>query len=363
MKRYFPLLLGVIFFGCQPKVTDNSHITIDVDKAISVSLDDKSAYLGDPIHLDYLDEKGLIANIDAFYSFDDCFLMLSNKRLIKFDKLTGKFIGNISGAGRGPGEYSGPIKVWKIDDEISIFDFNTSRVVIFDINNNFIKDNKINGGWGSNIFQDLFPFGEKGGFVGKMQFFGRPGVDPELAYYDSNYVYVQTIGDFKLTSGIRFSRQPFSRYGSEVLYWRTLNYDIWAIDKDLNFSKKYQLDFGKYNIPEGEYADEYNVIDFLNKRTQSYASILQGVQETKKYLMFSFKVGKGNEGEQYVEIYDKRSGKSNLFTFNGKNVMRVDFLPISENEVYLYAVIEDTNGVICKLNVDKLVAAYKRQNL
>jgi len=132
----------------------------------------------------------------------------------------------------------------------------------------------------------------------------------ELGFFDTDYRFVNTLSPLKIHSGLWLGN-PFTQYGDEVLYWRQLENTIYAIRPDSTFSIKYTVDFGARTVPDRDFVDEYEQIDFINLDPNAYATFLSNVLETDDRVFFTFIY----QSQKHLVVFDKSTKLTHTYHF------------------------------------------------
>lgn len=319
--------------GSKNEVQTAHTIGVEVGGAKEVRLDSSSRYQAMP-----LGEKGdvTLTRVKDIFVIDTGIYIYHGQAISAFDP-KGNYTGNIGRVGRAGNEYVSLWYAWVEEGDIVIYDMNGKKLLTYSPGTKTLESKPVESE-ASVFFQALCPLG-KSGYVAKRGFVDSPGgASPELAFFDKELEFQENIGELTLNSGLWLGR-PFAVFGDEVLYWRQLGNDIFAIDKDRNLSVKYSVDFIKKNVPAGrEFKDDYDKIEFVNADPNAYATFLSYVLETggKVYFTFLF------SGEKHLAVYDKKSGETDLykFTFDGQEKLN-NIVPLEQG---VFVVTDMENG-------------------
>jgi hypothetical protein len=195
----------------------------------------------------------------------------------------------------------------------------------------------------------LIPLGSKG-YIGKQGFTGNVNEDPELGFYTPNYEFVQDIGSLKLNSGLQMG-YPFSIFNNEVLYWRTLDREIYSIDEDLNFDVKYVVDFVGKNVPDFDFKDDYMKIQYINTVPEAYAVCLFDVEETDDYVSFVFLYGKTKN----VAIYSKTTNSTSVCKFSWGHTESLNTIIPHKDKIIVVTDQENGNSIVYLMDIDDII--------
>lgn len=187
------------------------------------------------------------------------------KRLIVFNN-EGIALHQIGSIGNGPGEYSSIADFYvTTSNDIYIFDSVKKKIILYDSNNNYIKDFNINFE-GEHFVQlnnheflfTLAPYNE-GKLKRKM-----------IAITDKNFNITNTMFEFdkNIDPNYQFI-SPLSEYNDKIIYNRGISNDIYIFSSNGTIEKIVTLDFGSLNISP----DKLKNINKLLESDESYSYI------------------------------------------------------------------------------------------
>lgn len=279
-------------------------------------------------------ESNVLGSVKQIFILDSDLYIHHGQLMSRYDR-RGRFLGNISNRGRGPGEYLTLWYAWTEGRSLVLYDLNGKKTLTYDPRSGSISEKQIDGQGGR--FQAAIPCA--GGYVGKLSWRGMPG--GELGLFDEAYNFVRPIGELELTSGLWLGN-PFGRYGEEILYWRQLGDKIYAIGDDIR--EKYLVDFGDRSVPERGFVDDYERIEFINATPDAYAGMIDNVRETDEELMFTFIY----RAKKHLAVYDKKSRRTRVchFILPAGEVLN-SIIPL-DDDVLVVADVPDGNSVIYK---------------
>lgn len=296
--------------GCKDagKKDGSTIIHIDLKKTRMVELHGdyaKQIYLtahGSPVLMDVVKKMMLV---------DGQYIVRSTNNLWAFDAATGVLRTAFSQKGKAQGEYITLWDAWVEGDTVCMFDLGSKKILRYSLAGKLYSVDPVRGEGNGPSFQFLAKAGD-GYYVGKRSYYGKGG-DTELILYDKNYKFVKEFGDFVIESGINLGYPFFVNSSKEILYFRYLQNDIYAIDDEQNVTVKYTVDFGDNNVPfDLHFKDEYERIDFVNKNEEKYATFVSNIYESDKYFCFKFVCMHG----KCLGVYDKSSGEAASFMFD-----------------------------------------------
>jgi hypothetical protein len=300
----FLIATALLVSGCTSKKQShetNQVISVQVNESQNTDIVSTSSKI---IQLEN-ESDNLIGAVKRVFLIDSVFYIYHGQKMSRYD-MYGNFMGDISHSGRGPKEYLTLWYCWEQDQSVFLYDLNGSKILIYNSMTDVLSEKTIEDQ--ERRFQAIIPFGN--GYVGKMGYDGTNKGD-ELGFFDGDYSFINTIGQMKLHSGLWLGN-PFVGFDEkEVLYWRQLENDIYAIRSDSTISIKYTIDFIEKNVPERDFADEYEKIDFINTDPNAYATFLSNVVETEGQLFFTFLF----QAKKHLAIFDKVTRQTKIYHF------------------------------------------------
>lgn len=315
-------------WGCRTSEKRGAEtvIRVDLEKMHKVNL------FGEDMNRICLTDSGrfvLLDDVKKILSVKDQYVIQSKNNVFAFDAQTGARKMSFSNQGRAQGEFIHLWDVWIEAEQLCMYDMNGKKILYYDLNGVFSKSISVSDKASSNPFQVLAMLRDDC-YVGKCVYSGMEA--SELALYDRNFEFVKEIGDLKIESGIYLGYPFFVYTPNEVLYYRYLYNDIYAIDAKQNVTVKYYVDFGEHNVPlDPNLKDEYDRIDFVNKHGNKYATLVSNIYESDQYFCFRFVF----DGKKCLGVYDKSSGKTAAFTFDTLSELPVTDVYVFENKALL----------------------------
>lgn len=288
--------------------------------------------------------QGMLGGVKKIYLCDSTIYIHHQQKMSMFD-YDGSFKGNISSQGRADNEY---LTLWYSfinGADISIYDMNGGKIMQYNTSDNSIKSIKLPER--SRPFQALIPIGDNG-YIGKLGFMGNADVSRELGFYNERFEFVQELGWLTLNSGLWLG-YPFSVFNNEILYWRQLDNEIYSIDSNLNFTTKYTLDFIDKNIPEIDFHDDYEKIDFMNKTPKKYVAGLFDIEETNNFVCFVFIYNKTKN----IAVYSKNNNNVNVYRFSFDNGEVLNTIVPHEEKIIVVTDSEDSSAIYI-IDIDDL---------
>ncbi|QGY46992.1 6-bladed beta-propeller [Maribellus comscasis] len=253
-------------------------------------------------------------DISKIEIFEETLFVSDYNYIFRYD-LNGKFLNRIGKKGRGPGEYAPAFQSFlidKINRNLIIFDMNSKRMIKYDFDGNFVKEEKIN----------FLP--------GKMEWI----TDDNFAVYNMGFTYEKEpwhdfyilTSDAKTIQKKRFKKESGKRYGliiyppvfyrfkGKTRYKNPHENIIYEIDEKGKVSPVYYLDYGKYekyNDADDVEVQVKNNVGTNRSNPDSFEKIgLLGLSETEDYLFIYY----GHQEQRKAGVFDKRENTFyNLF--------------------------------------------------
>ncbi|TVR73040.1 MAG: 6-bladed beta-propeller [Marinilabiliales bacterium] len=325
------ILLGIIFGGCKsrtnymdekfqteknlisstlkdiPMLENEDIITIQIPELFEHSEGFVLDHLLDSIWYVPLETNNLslIEYVEEVILFQDFLFILDKfgKRVLKFDS-NGKFIKQIGSNGRGPGEYTTPHSFQIINEMVLVHDDRTSKIMYYDLNGNFIKDERL----GLRINR-CTSYG-KDKFIcdiaARDNFHRKEISDYKLIFTESDWV-ITGKADYYDAESKKFanSRATVTKFKDKLIYNPSFDYFIYSVNID-GMQKKYYIDVGKRKMPE-DAIKNLSINEFVKKyssRESDYMHIDSPVFETDKILYTELRY----KAQNYPLFYSKESG-------------------------------------------------------
>lgn len=251
----------------------------------------------------------LVDEVKKILSIEGQYIIQCKNKVLAFDAQTGIQKMSFSDQGRAKDEFINLWDIWAEKDKICIYDMNSKKILQYYCNGNLFDVITVTSEAENHPFQALAKVSDEH-YVGKCVYSGPESV--ELALYNNKFEFEKEFGNLNLESGIYLGYPFFMYKPNEILYYRYLYNDIYAIDDKRQVTVKYYIDFGKNNVPlNPDLKDEYDRIDFVNNSKKNYATFVSNIYESNKYFCFRFAF----DGERCLGVYDKSSGEASAFTF------------------------------------------------
>ena len=198
MRKILFCIISFCLLSCNgPSYEPESVINVDPDAAVDVNIAnaERIVLMQDGMEM-------ILGSVVKSVFTEDEYFILSRNRLMRFDT-DGIFQNYISGVGRAANEYMTVSDFWLDDGNVFIYDMNSRKVLEYSVGNELINVHSLSQTADENFipFDYLIPFAD--GYVGKCVWNGMDGVSPALAFYNSEYEYVKTLGDVTINCGLR----------------------------------------------------------------------------------------------------------------------------------------------------------------
>jgi hypothetical protein len=288
------------------KKTDLQIISIDPDQPTAskysqfidsikyIALDTPpNSYIGDFI-------MKILFDGEHYFLFDE------NKIFI-YDK-TGHYLLDVGRKGRGPGEMISPVDfiVDTTNKTIEILSEGDGKIFIYKLKDGrFMKEIKLQDIAGKKFFKlrkNVYLI--EGFIISEMK---NASVD-NLIFYDYERKKVLKKLLTKPSFLMKYhgiSMNSFSKVKNGILFMRSLDNNIYIIDKEKNVNIKYKVDYGKYNLPLKEnFFAKYKYLDDI----KDYAIQFTGFFANNFYLTFIFYINNKN----YIVFIDL---KNNIYLY------------------------------------------------
>ncbi|MGM9738975.1 MAG: 6-bladed beta-propeller [Candidatus Cryptobacteroides sp.] len=233
-------------------------------------------------------------------------LVKSGNDLFLFNEKTNSVTAKFGRLGRAKDEYTfiSDFGYDKDAGQVYLYDMNSKRINWYSPAGEFIDTVGVTDQASRKPFSTIVKYGDH--YIGK-RVFGMPGV-PEMSLYDEDFNFVRAISpELLLRSGIDLGKQFTCNEEGEVLYNRYFSNEVLSVTPD-SVSVKYIVDFGDYNVPDENFGDEYEIIDYVNSdAVKECATLISNICERGHYLSFAFIL---KPGRYCLCIYDKTTDKS-----------------------------------------------------
>lgn len=293
---FYSFLLIAIISCNKNKETALHHIKLDIDNLTTLKIEDY--FSTDTIELE-TKEESLIGFISRVSFINDSILVadFTNSKLSLFAP-DGKFITNIGKKGEGPSEYISIHDYFVKNNIIHIYDFYRNTILKYSTDNQYLGQYSV-----STSYNKIIPFPPKGYVT--LNTFNNQNNNPKFSWLDNNFNLIASTSENR-EDGNSIPNM-FYFYKNHILYWETMNNIIYSLSEN-KISPLYEIDFGKYNIPNN--LNEINEkIGYYSKNYSQTAGFINNVIETDTILTFTFI----HNLYTYWGIYNKKDNRKKIF--------------------------------------------------
>lgn len=297
-------------------------------------------------------EDVLIGDVGHLRVAKDHYVIGDGKNITTFTK-EGKVVNVLNPVGKGPREVSDLYYFVLEDEVIYIHDYNTKKMLSFDIFGNFVDSKEISLNNGD------FEY-----FNNRCLSSRESQKDPDekaLEIFSEDGELTNTGIDIIEFPGIRLSGCSFKKYNDYILYHPTMHNTIYKIDKQDSISVAYEIDFGNSWVTpeEAKNLDTQSLFEILigDKDKLSHFEFTDG----GRFIYISFAMKQGvfhlyydkTDGGQYL-IHSNATDKSSLLQHrvsccvDGRfhTVITPDNLPVEVKEMGIEADDEDNPLIV-----------------
>jgi hypothetical protein len=291
-------------------------------------------------------KDALIGQNYTFRITSSQYIVGDRHKIIGFSK-QGKVKNIISPLGNGPGEVTYIDQIYANDTSMMIMDIGKKRIMEFDYNGQFIMPHPID-----DIIHHIFAcFNGFYLFDNQSQATAKGNV---LSIVNREGKIVKDTIPV-IAEGTGYGKNKFQIFKDYALYLPTMSNIIYKIDKLINVSPAYQLDFGTYWLDiktsnkvaansNGDpfalwkYLANHNKIGFLN------------FFDTPEWLFLNFE----KQDKRYNWYYNKANKKQYLIECNGKSVAACDIIGVENNKFIAGLHADDYLNSTAVTKLDKL---------
>jgi hypothetical protein len=309
-KELWILIFCTFFFNCkEKKLNDIQHKIIQFNSETEREKEkcESSVYFKSTkmIRLETT-ENSLIVNINKIMFDEDKIFIFDQSvgSIFVFDK-EGKFLYPIKKMGIGPGEYTklNSVCLDASNKQLILFPDYPQKIYFTDYNGNLLNEVKI-----KNLYMHTVCNGNELYAINRL---------PETS---NNFCFIYNIDKSSGKESCMFEKPDifqndiftagnyFMRTGKNINF--TVNYENFIYEiSDRKIKKKYEIDFGKYNLP-GRYRQKDISINELNKacRQDGYIFSIVDVSDCDNYLAFRTNI-------PYIYIYSKEKDLLKRYIF------------------------------------------------
>jgi len=336
------LFFALFFVQCNIKEKSDSN---NVRKIVVSPLDAitlKATELFDSVEIVALesDDNKVFVKPEKLITYNNHFFFKSRNELTVFDSI-GKFCFKIDKKGPGPGEYISfsDYQIEK-DGSITINDGQGRKLIRYSNTGNFIKEIK------HNLFSTNFFILNKNYVINSGPLINsNTKCRVNIICEDNPTKITGFLEESDNNRLVRiFEYTNFSYFKDTLSYSYCSSNTIYYL-KDKTAKPRLYVDFGKNTLPESYFAENNDVVKFVsNLKETEYASIIDGYQETDKFLFFLYCF----KGKRSFVFWNKTDNLT--YNYNKLNddllfpdIMQktsYDLLPILMDNNYLYISME-----------------------
>lgn len=355
MKGIYSLIVGLTSLLALGSCADSKNL-----EAIRVDFSNVQEILVDTtriIHLETTDNS-LLYDIGRIEILDGKFFVFS-RNVVKVFGADGKFLFQLSEKGQGPSEYSSISNFFLNGKFVSIYDFNTGKVLNYDSNGKFVNSNRLERGkdeWGVSL---LFRLNEHT-YLAKNSYAGEDFKVPVFSLLDTNLKNRKMIGGRHLNTGVKLEDACYVDDNERILYWEPVKDTLFSVMNE-SLEPLYKIDFGEYAIPENiARKDDYERVMFLNKEENvKYAAMPRYFQVSEGRILFSFIYDK-----IYLCSYDEKNKDTKVYSFKCPNdaYKAYFYFKVYDGNIYIemeYNKDIEKNHVLYKFPIEDL---YEKKN-
>jgi hypothetical protein len=301
MKRLTACILFFFVWACSVDKTMEYHQVISLDDVKNeIEFEDirfikletnPDILLGNDIFLKISEDKIFILDKD----YQKCVLCYSN---------VGIFLSKIGKKGKGPGEYI-EIRDFIIkNDEVEILSGAgaSSTISKYNIEGQFLGKTDISYAAFSfeNISDDYYAIGTG---------YNKSIHKNRIYIVDKNGKEVEKLLPNQTDIKIPVVENTFTKFGSKIYYRESFNNQVYSVE-DFQLTVNYELNFGKYSIPEKFYkSDILKGFEMINKN--GFSNIFQYL-DNQRYAFFEIRQQKAGENTTthlllFAQTNDNRS--------------------------------------------------------
>lgn len=336
-KYLYLTLLSIITISCyeQKNISTNSGVEkIKIDNKLDFKFNN-TFNLRHCIQIE-TNSNSLISSIVKIILTDRIYIQDYNSKILMFD-LNGEYINKIDFKGNGPHEYTSISDFTVKDSLISILDTNEKKMVIYNLNGDFIKKqetlleilytNRIDDydlWYTGNIGCDL-NYDKKSNKFHKLLFSKDNKIEAMFSPFNpesSGYVYR--------------TQTPFYQYNGINYFIEPINDTIYRIEKN-KIVPTYVVDFGKHKRP-AKFLEETLPEDVLSTLIRdNYIRAITSFYDFPNAIYFKAYIGKDHK---HV-IYDKINKQSimTISIIDKKNNIPVKPISYSGKQKYLMSIL------------------------
>jgi len=308
------------------------------------------------------DSSNVIGNIDKFICRNDRIYILDSygsKSIFVFDE-TGELILKINNVGKGPGEYLYPTD-FDINDnngEIHVLDSNQRKLIVYDKRGIYVRE----------IHLKFSPFSfavtKDDKYIFSLGNYPNDNLK-KIIITDSNGNIIKYSKKVHINSefkNLMLGEQKEIHHINNKIYITPLQQNKVYIYAQDEVAEKYTLDFGKYNLPEGIFPDDFTREDKIKKlMTSNYIYFISNFCETDNYLLFTSIVN----NKLIYFLYNKHDNATFCTSRIVDDILNIGFTNcFTTDNNYIYGIFDSYHIELVKQYIKntKLKAIIKKMN-
>ena len=235
-------------------------------------------------------EESILPSFGRIINVDGYFFIRGHNKVLYIFKDNGDFLTKIDNIGKGPNEMLNPSTLKIINHQIFWLDVGTNQMFIYDFEGNFQYKFKTLGGESFEIvsenillfYNHLYPYND-------IQLLGKGSsnlvaIDKDYNVINKSFTYKERPDYLSSITGTAL----FKDADGEISFIPNYSSDIYNINKNLEITKKYSVEFNRNAGDEvfNKFSD-YNKLRYYLK-SNKYPFFIQSYLETKSLVYFIF---------------------------------------------------------------------------
>ncbi|MCM1111511.1 MAG: 6-bladed beta-propeller [Clostridium sp.] len=338
MTKYQLIILGLTIIGyasvsCSREESGLVNVSVDVDEAEVITVDPAGM-----VQLE-TNDSSLLYNINTLEKIGDR-LIISSTNMVKTYSTDGRYLGNISGKGKGPEEFVSLSQMWTKDGFVMLRDGDTKRILTFSPDGQFENAQRLPDTRDPSHSTSYFIEHPKTGeyFVINCFTDGTTETNPALSVYDHQWNLITDIpGRTLLTGGYTSDRMAIDEPSGTVYYWEALKDTLFEVRKD-GVVPVYAFDFGKYTLPDNIQSEPEMFIRMRAfSRTEAPVEYVSLIRCYQRYGDQMFFVVSSTSDKNYLCRLNLETGDVKVFEMKPESdrYQMNSFLRIIGNDLYL----------------------------
>lgn len=282
----------------------------------------------EPIEIDTLrilhlesNDSSLLYNIEGLESRHNRFYVLSTDMLKVFDSNIGNYIGDISGKGQGPGEFSGLSQMWIDGDTVYLYDSRASKLILRSVENELLDEYHLFDNSDATAGVSTIITSRRNGdhYVINKFTDGTTSTNPVFSLYSSDWKHIRDISGREFQSGeFMKDRALYDSIDDRVLYWEALKDTVFEVT-ETEIYPLYSLDFGD-NAVSSDISSQKSMFARITKfyadKENGGVSLARCYQRYGDYLIFS---ASSSNDRRFICLYNVKTGKTQVYEFKSKH--------------------------------------------